>query len=129
MSIVAVRTSDGHTLIGSYGELHARLAAEVTAGRLTPDGLLGQGRTPDGLYFARVRLLPVAPRRRLRRSVVVAGVIAAAAVVGAIGLLAVIAVAWVVAHIVQIAVGMAAAGIFLIWLGSRGGSRRHCPGC
>lgn len=54
-------------LVGDEHAVRARLAALVAAGRLHRDGLLAQGRRPDGRCFARVRLVDVKPRPRPAR--------------------------------------------------------------
>lgn len=130
MSVVAVRTEQGHTtLVGEYGELRAYLVALVAHGQLSPDGLLAQGRTPDGRCFARVRLQPAAkPRRRVRRGLVVAGSVAAAVLVSAAVWLLAVVVAWVVAHLVQIIAGAVVFGALAVWAVTAGGGK-HCPGC
>lgn len=95
MSIIAVPAEHGHTLIGPYGELRARLLAEVAAGRLTPDGLLAQGVMPDGRCYVHVRLLDAPGRPLARRWPLLA---AGGVVLAASGTATVLAVAWVAAH-------------------------------
>lgn len=114
MSVVARREEQDVTVFfGRADELRAFLVAEVAAGRLTPGGWLGEGRV-DGVHWARVRLLPARPRRRVRRGVAVTGVVSVVAMLAAVGWLVAVALAWVTAHVWQIAAVVAVA--VLVWL-------------
>lgn len=121
MGVVALRTERGDVLIGeTEQELRAHLVGLVAAGRLVPDGFLGQGVHPDGRCFARVRLVDVEPQRRVRRPLVVAGALAAAAVVGLVAWLVFTVVAWVVAHILAILAVIVVVALLIVALGSSG---------
>lgn len=129
MGVVALRTEEGVTpLVGEYDALRAHLVALAAGGRLTADGLLSSGRMPDGRCYARVRLRTVAPRRRVRRSLVIAGGVAAAAVVAGAVWVVVVVVAWVLAHLVQIVAAIVVLALLALWALSAGGGK-HCPGC
>lgn len=125
-NIVAVRTQQGHTLVGPHDELRAWLATAAASGRLTADGLLASGVLPDGRCYARVQLLPVAPQRRLRGGVIAAGGVAMAASIAVTAL----AVAWVAAHW-QMLLGAAVVSLLLVFGLGRVGvcPGLHCPGC
>jgi predicted lysophospholipase L1 biosynthesis ABC-type transport system permease subunit len=120
MGVVAHRTDQGHTLLGGEEELRAHLTGLVAAGRLTADGLLDQGRLPNGQCFARVQLVDVEPRRRVRRPLLIASALTAAAVVGLAVWLVITIVAWVVAHIAVIVAVLVLAVLVLASLGSSG---------
>lgn len=130
MGVVAIRTEQGHTLVAERDELEAHLAVLVAQGRLVPEGLLAQGWTPDGRCFARVRLLDVAPRRRIRRAVIVSGVVGGGIVLTAATWAVVVAVAWVVGHLAAILFAAMLAALVMLGLGQVGICPGvHCPGC
>jgi hypothetical protein len=129
MGVVALRDWEGCvTFTGNEGEVRAHLTNLVAAGQLVPDGLLGQGRMPDGRCYARVQLLDAEPRRRVRRGLVVAAALAATAVLGVIAWGVVLVVSWVLAHLVQLVVATVVVLLICCWLLSKSGGK-HCPGC